>query len=272
MEDIPANFLGGTTEKYYDEMTYCDEIHQEIDEMSNTDWFLASDNVKHVATRCYNIFRNRGGAQCDMDNFVERVHTLMRVWAKKECIDEFESLFNDFLMIKRMFNKKFMDAHLDLFQPIGKPGFNKIPDHNPHRAHSRILKHDLSVNGESTSSDNTEYDPRDYHEKDHVDLLASDYQSLDVWKEQSTFATPRNYRFGNKLPDFYTHAMRSRNKYVDRDEPDGLTHDDPDRASLTMFAKKTGHIERMLEYDKKHRKNPVQYTNPPPPRRYYYKY
>jgi len=154
--------------------------------LSNKKLFLSKENMDNVITTMYNN-HVRSGFITPIEEYQRIIPKLMRKWAIKKNIDSFEMLgsgVEDYLNIIDFTNDAFIRDHYDMMI-LTSPLQNSLPDVNPRYPTVQVGLKDEYVNT--------------IQRKNLTDLLASDYNSIDVWDRQSIYEWNPNFRLNNKF-------------------------------------------------------------------------
>lgn len=160
-------------------------------EKNNKDVFMYESNIINITKEIYILHRNNGG-KLNYLYFKEIIPKKMFNWIKRIEVPHSDNYIN-------YLNKNFIKAHYNLYEyksVASEPDKNsKFTEYSVYRSNAVFCDVDLD-------SDKTITTQKKYNE-----LLASDYNSIDVWKEQTTEMPLWN---SNKIP-FWQKTMNMRN-------------------------------------------------------------
>lgn len=198
--------------------------------------FLEQRNVSKVSVLMYNSFRIIN--KPNYTSFRDKVETNMTAWIWNQQISSNELNYNKYT-IDRL-NNNFMNSHKYM---INAPNvmFTKVQAAD---IHTRVNTGNRYTNQYDIKPDNVYRDlfrmsQSDYNGKitesykKGKDIMPWEYGSLDLWKKQETYAD-FDFEKWRSFRDTYGYAGTYIPRNVDRDpESFGLTHRDPERASLS---------------------------------------
>ena len=168
--------------------------------------FLNTHNKKYVTSGMFAIHKKFGGG-LKKDVFVEKVPKLMEAWAKKEHLDDVETLNDiDWLEILHFTNDKFMRLHYGKFKKLAKHSFDVSNSLN--QSEVNVFRQKFET-GQSKKIKK---------KGDH--LTAEDIKSIDVWEPIEHYRSNDNFRCKNKIR-IWQKAVQKRN--YDRSN-EGLRH------------------------------------------------
>jgi len=174
--------------------------------MDNHWLFLSKDNKKYLTESMYKMHKKFGGGLQKKD-FIKKVPEMMEEYAKKNSLDDFESLHdNDWLEILHFTNDKFIKGHYMKFKKMAKHSFDVQDSLN--QSEINVFKEGIE------SGVNTRVVKRPDH------LTAEDIKSIDVWEPIEHYTENSNFRRNNKFR-VWQKAVHKRN--YDRSN-EGLQH------------------------------------------------
>ena len=181
--------------------------------------FLTQENINNVVASVYSI-HTQYGLLYPIEYFSQNIPKLMRKWAIEKNINSFENLntsVDNFLTTLDFINKLFIKDHLHMFIENSSYGNYLFEE--------KIKYAPVQV-GSINEFDNT------IQTKELSDLLASDYNSIDVWKNIEIDRWNNNYRDRNKI------GMDKISRHVrdyDKREQDGM------RATVKNSSRENNH-------------------------------
>ena len=178
-----------------------------LDTLSNNDIFLSPKNVHYMTYFLISLnVKNKTGAP--LFDLAKQVPQMMKEWAEKENLNDFEYIYDDILLVLAFLNEKFLVNNACIYDRANLLTRNvfRINDRVTDRCGNQSLK------------------PYDQ-------MLASDYHTLDLWETQHEYTYDKRNRYGNKIPVWQS-SMNIRQ--YDKSN-DGLSTANPDRASLDVF-------------------------------------
>lgn len=190
-------------------------VATKIYEKSSLDVFMSNKNKLLLTKEIYLLHKGNNGI-LDYLYFKNVVESAMIEWISNMlAMNDCDTRSMDILVF---LNKTFIKTHGYLYEYKSRDKIEVLVDTNVYRSEASI--------GYCDDDDNIQI-----QQKKYKDLLASEYGSIDVWKEQSVEMTPDSRaRYGIKVP-FYQRTMQIR--HYDRSNEGYSTT--ADRASLNNF-------------------------------------
>jgi hypothetical protein len=172
--------------------------------ITNGDAFLSKKNI-HSMVYYVTSLNEKNKTGKSPDKFKKEIPVLMKKWAKKEKINDFEDLNDNILLTLEFLNKKFLINYGCLYD---RPGVKAI----------NVFHNKAIVTDACNKQTRKKYD----------EMLASDYHTLDLWQPNEVFTYDKRNRYCNKIP-IWQKSMNTRNLDLSND---GLHDAKADRASL----------------------------------------
>lgn len=199
--------------------------------INNAKLFLSQNNVQDMIKTAYSIRLRYNHTGPAYDKFASAVPALMKQWAKENNIQNYSISgphgSKDFIDLLNFTNTRFLRDHYEFFTTVDTDRNPNIPKHE--QPDFNVVKPSIVV-GNVNEFENS------LASIDVRDIMAQDYNSLDVWRDVSTYVANDNYSRGNEIKKDQI-RMHSRN--YDRDV-DGL-RSTAERSSLVNV--------RMPKYD-----------------------
>jgi hypothetical protein len=170
------------------------------------DLFMSLDNQTYLTKYIYNLHRQNGGTLV-YSYFKSVVPKQMSGWLKN-------IRFNQYMALQQI-NDLFCRGNGQLYEKNYSNGIEIQADTNVYRLGTNITGYDDEGNITSEL-------------KSFKNLMAEDYQSINVWKKVEVDAKPSHFRNNNKIP-VYQSSMNTR--HYDR-TVNGFAESNPERASL----------------------------------------
>jgi hypothetical protein len=155
--------------------------------VSNKELFLTKENTHNVISSMYSI-HTQHGFNSPVEDFQKNIPRMMRKWAVENNINSFEALggdVNNFIEVLDFINRLFIKQNYELVT-MATPLDNHIPD-------IKVTKYPGVQIGNINEYEHT------IERKDLKDLMASDYNQIDVWRHQETNVWDGHYRNGNRI-------------------------------------------------------------------------
>lgn len=216
-----------------------------IPDKSSQELFMEQRNISNISAHMYNsiLASNKPPYQL----FRDSVHHHMQKWIWKQAMpaDDVNNNYERYVL-KRLNNNFLKEFNYLIEKPnvvyvnapkvkgVNKAGSQINTPNEMEQQYNIIIDKNNNVYKEKfkvVSRDNNDNIVQSY--KNGGDIMACDYQNMDVWKKQETYAD-FNFEKWRSFRDGYGYAGTYIPRNVDRN-PDsfGLTHRNPERASLS---------------------------------------
>lgn len=151
------------------------------------DTFIAQDNQVNVSKRIYQLHKSNGGI-LNYIYFRSILQARMREWISGFSFENISQV-HDIYSVDHIYylNKIFIKKCYDLYTFKAKDKLDIVPDSNVYRLSAAI--------GVTDDNDNIAIKNIKYNE-----MLASDYNQVDVWREQTTEISDGFSRYNNSIP------------------------------------------------------------------------
>ena len=199
--------------------------------INNKKLFLSKNNIIDMSRTVYSNRLRYAKYNISYDYIISVLPKIMKKWADDNNIQNYNisgpQNYKDFIDLLNFTNTRFLKEHYDLFNGLN-PLNNKTPDIN--------LIDPFVITGNINEFDDT------LSAIDIKDVYAQDYNSIDIWKNTSTYISNDKYARNNEIRKDQV-RMHSRN--YDED-PDGL-RTTKDRSSLINTRTGNFNIDKYIE-------------------------
>lgn len=176
--------------------------------------FTSLTNQIVLTKQIYKLHRENGG-RLNYIYFKSILPNIINAWILKYSIAELSQHDIYSMDVVSYLNKQFIDNNYHLYEFKSEAVFTVKPDTNPYKL-------DAMIGYCKDGDDRVNIKPKKYTE-----LLAQDYNQIDVWAEQSTSVSINDSRYNDEIPVWQS-SMNIRN--YDRDN-EGY-REGPERSSL----------------------------------------
>ena len=200
---------------------YKNNVPYKLKLKSNYAQFMSIGNQLYLSKTIYLMHKNNHGLMKYL-YFKEHVPYRMTSWAVQKNINKIQSLNHQDMLNLNYINELFINDNKDMYtMNRGLNEYYHIPNNN-------VFKLKVNVGHYATDSNNIVGEQKKISE-----LLASDMNGLDLWREDIRKVTRNDNRYGNSIPVW----QRSMNiRHYDRSN-EGYQAGDPSAASKEMHVR-----------------------------------